>query len=251
MTTETEAKPTPTTPTEGGHATPEPKKAPATNVDAGKKPDATPEVKQPKQSLVSQRAKAATPPKAKGAPAEAAGDDTEVVDDDQTASEQEPEGAPEGPPEKYEFQAPEGQEFDGPTLSACEEAFREAGLNNEKAQKILDKVAPVMAQRQQQTIEAQQEAWLDEIRKDPVLGGAHLEANIGLAEKGYSMLPAPAQKLFDGPLGDHPAMFALQVWLGKRVSPDTQAGRGAAAEKAAEITEDDVLAAQYPNDVVQ
>lgn len=242
---ETAAKPAPTPPAEGGPATPETPKAPATGVVAGKKPEAKPEEKQPKKSLVAQRAAAAAPPEPKGEQPEAA---DEGGDPD---GEQEKAAAADGPPAKYEWKAPEGQTFDAPTLNAFEQAVRDAGLNNEKAQKILDKVAPVMAQRQAEAIEAQQEEWAEQIRKDPTLGGDNLEASLELAERGRSVFPPATQKLLDGPMGDHPAMFAGLVELGKRVSPDSQVGPGAGArEKAAPVTEDDVLRAQYPNDVV-
>ena len=246
MSTETEAKPAPTTPTEGGQATPESKTAPATDVDAGKKPEAAPAEKQPKKSLVAQRAEAeAKKPKA-DADAPAAADGGDKPDE-----QEKPKDEPKGPPEKYEWKAPEGQSFDAPTLTAWEQACRDAGLSNETAQKMLDKVAPVMAQRQAEAIEAQQEEWAEQIRKDPKLGGVNLDTSLALAEKGRSVLPPETQRLLDGPLGDHPAMFAGLVALGRRVSPDSQVGPGAGArDKAAPVTDDDVLRAQYPNDVV-
>lgn len=239
--TEIAAKPAPTTPTEGGQATPAQTKAPAANVDAGTKPEPVQD-KQLKKSLVAQRAETATPSTPAGEPEAAAG--AAEAKGDQKAPDE-----PKGPPGKYEWKAPEGRAFDTPTLTAFEESCREAGLSNENAQKILDKVAPVIAQRQLEHISAQQDAWAEQIRQDPKLGRDNLEASLDLAARGRAMLPAATQQLLEGPFGDHPAMFAGLVELGRRLSPDSQVGPGAARKPSAN-PEEDLLREQYPNDVV-
>src|SRR5690606_12960663 len=47
-------------------------------------------------------------------------------------------------PESYEFKAPEGRTFDAEVLKAYSEVARELKLPQESAQKVLDKVAPVL-----------------------------------------------------------------------------------------------------------
>lgn len=260
-TTETEQ---PTPQTEGGTSTAEQTKAPASNVDEGTKPEAAPTEKQPKKSLVSQRAaeaktaekaskgKAAKPEDSDAgneADAEQTEDEAEATDGDSEQTD-DGDGEPEGAPEKYEFKAPEGQEFDAPTLAAFEDAARELDLTNDQAQKILDRVAPVMAQRQQEAIEAQQDRWLEELTNDTDLGGEKLDETMRLAAKGHAILPERTRQLLDGPLGDHPAIVAGLREIGLRISPDRQAGKGAEpARNTREPTPDELLAAQYPNDV--
>lgn len=49
-----------------------------------------------------------------------------------------PDDAPKGAPEKYEFKAPDGMEFTEESLAKATPIFKELGLNNEGAQKLMD-----------------------------------------------------------------------------------------------------------------
>lgn len=250
-----------------GSATPEEQKASSATSVEEEKPDASTEKPQ-RKSMVGKRAEqAAVEAEAdKGAAeskeadekaeAKAAEKKAGKAKGDAKAAEQSEDDDGEGEPQKrapeqYEFQAPDGQEFDAETLSAFEAAARDLDLDNDQAQSILDKVAPVMAARQQATIEAQQDQWIEELTNDPELGGQHLPETLRLAALGISILPERARTLFDGPLGDHPAVVAAMREIGKRVAPDKPAGKGAAPEPKGDPTQDELLEANYPNDVVK
>ena len=62
-----------------------------------------------------------------------------------TKTEGEQEKKPEGAPESYEFKAPEGTQFDDAVIGAFSEVAKELNLPQDQAQKVLDKMAPVIA----------------------------------------------------------------------------------------------------------
>ncbi|HCE08095.1 MAG TPA: protease, partial [Oxalobacteraceae bacterium] len=67
--------------------------------------------------------------------------------------------APQGAPDKYEFTPAEGQKFDDKVIEQFSEVAKELNLPQEAAQKMLDKVAPVLAARQAEQMEAARTAW--------------------------------------------------------------------------------------------
>lgn len=159
--------------------------------------------------------------------------------------------AAQGAPETYEWKAPDGQSYDAQTLQAFESAARKLNLSNDKAQSMLDAMAPVMHQRQVEQLEAQHTSWQEAIRAHPRLGGDNLKASQALAIKAAAIGTPALRELLNGPLGDHPDLFEFLVTVGKSISPDTQAGTGAASTAfSGEPSTYDQLASQmYPNDV--
>lgn len=67
------------------------------------------------------------------------------------------EDKPQGAPERYEFTAPEGSELDAAVTDAFAGVAKELNLTQEAAQKVVDKMAPLMAQRQAEQVQAVQE----------------------------------------------------------------------------------------------
>lgn len=130
---------------------------------------------------------------------------------------------PEGAPEKYDFKAPEGKEYDSSLLDNFSEAAKEANLTQDAAQKLLDKLAPAVATRQAEQIEALKTSWADATKADKEIGGDKLQENLAIAKKAYDTFASPELRklLEDTGLGNHPEMIRAFVKAGKAISEDT------------------------------
>lgn len=157
---------------------------------------------------------------------QAAGDQqTQTTETDTSAQENadgEQQAEKPGAPEKYEFQAPEGQAFDDAILEAYSEVAKELNLSQDDAQKLLDKVAPVMHARQQEQIAQVQEGWAEASRADKEFGGDKLDANLGVAKKALDAFASPELKtlLKDTGLGNNPEVIRFMYRAGKAISED-------------------------------
>lgn len=125
-------------------------------------------------------------------------------------------------PEKYEFKAPEGQEFDGETITAYSEVARELNLSQDAAQKLLDVMGPKMAARQQAQIQAVQAAWVEASKADKEFGGEKLSENLAVAKKALDAFgDADIRTLLnESGLGNHPAVVRFFFRAGKALSED-------------------------------
>jgi hypothetical protein len=133
---------------------------------------------------------------------------------------------PQGAPEKYEFQAPEGQKFDDAVLSAYSEIAKELNLPQDAAQKVLDKVAPVIQARQVEQIEAVRTAWADSAKTDKEFGGDKLPENLATAKKALDAFGTPELKklLNESGLGNNPEVIRAFYRAGKAISEDKFVG---------------------------
>ena len=141
---------------------------------------------------------------------------------------------PEGAPEKYEFQAPEGQKFDDTVLGAYSEIAKELNLSQEAAQKVLDKVAPVIQARQAEQIEAVRTAWAESAKTDKEFGGDKLPENLATAKKALDTFGTPELKklLNESGLGNNPEVIRAFYRAGKAISEDKFVGGKAAPADA-------------------
>lgn len=143
------------------------------------------------------------------------------------------ESAPEGAPEKYEaFKAPEGNEFDSAVIEAYSEIAKELNLSQDNAQKLLDKVAPVMQARQLEKVEAVKAEWEAAAKTDKEFGGDKLNDSLATAKKALDAYSSPEFKKFLGEtgLGNHPEMIRLLVKAGQQISEDKFVGGKQAAQ---------------------
>jgi hypothetical protein len=133
---------------------------------------------------------------------------------------------PEGAPEKYEFQAPEGQKFDDTVLGAYSEIAKELNLPQDAAQKVLDKVAPVIQARQAEQIEAVRTAWAESAKTDKEFGGDKLPENLATAKKALDTFGTPELKklLNESGLGNNPEVIRAFYRAGKAISEDKFVG---------------------------
>jgi len=132
-----------------------------------------------------------------------------------------------GAPEKYEgFKAPEGQEYDDEFIKAYGDVAKELNLSQKDAQKLLDKVSPVVRDRQQAQIDAVKQGWLDNSKGDKEFGGEKLEANLAVAKTALDKFGTPELKslMNQTGLGNHPELIRFFYRAGKAISEDTYVG---------------------------
>jgi hypothetical protein len=148
-------------------------------------------------------------------------------------------------PEKYEFQSPQGAEFDDKVLGVYSDVARELDLSQEDAQKLLDKVAPALQERALERQGMMRTEWADQARADQEIGGDAFDANLDVANQALARFASPdfINLLQESGLGNHPEMIRAWVKVGKAVSPDNfVAGLGTPPQR--ELTDAEVM---YPD----
>ena len=91
-------------------------------------------------------------------------------------------------PEAYELKAPEGAGLDAEGLKAFEPIFKEVGLSQEQAQKLVNLYGEKQAsfvEEQKAIWEKQQSTWIEEFKADKAFGGANTDASVQAAEKAW------------------------------------------------------------------
>ena len=129
---------------------------------------------------------------------------------------------PEGAPEKYEWTAPEGVTLDESIMGSLSEVAKELNLPQAAAQKLVDKIAPVMAQRQVEQFEALRTEWRQASSSDQEFGGAKLTENMAVAKKALDAFGTPEfrQLLEQTGMGNHPEVIRTFYRAGKAISED-------------------------------
>ena len=133
-------------------------------------------------------------------------------------------------PEKYDVKVPEGMTLNAEALEAVTPVFKELGITQEAAQKLIDAYAPVVAKQAQAQHEAamksfdeQIETWGKETRE--MLGPDAAKAMAPAAKFINSVAgkdaPALRQLLNDTGMGNHPVMVRFLINAGKSISQDS------------------------------
>lgn len=205
----------------------------------------------PSEGASTQTGAAATP--AEGAQAAATAQTAQTAQapgtETQAAEGTKPEGdkaadKPQGAPEKYEFKPPEGREFDAAVLEQFSEVARELNLPQEAAQKVIDKIAPALAEKQARLVEEVRAGWVEGAKADKEFGGEKLAENLAVAKKALEAFGSPELKtlLNETGLGNHPELIRAFYRAGKQISEDRFVpGGGNAAQptrSAAEVLYD-------------
>lgn len=141
-----------------------------------------------------------------------------------------------GAPEKYEFKAAEGQpDFDSHVIEQFSEVAKELNLPQDAAQKVLDKMAPVLAARQAEFLETARTQWADQAKADKEFGGDKLTENLAVAKKALDQFGTPELRtlLNESGLGNHPEVLRVFYRAGKAISEDrfVPGGSGAKAQE--------------------
>ncbi len=142
--------------------------------------------------------------------------------------------APEGAPDKYEFNskvADAPDELDPEVLTAFGEVAKDLNLSQDAAQKVLDKVAPVIQARQAQEVEQVRTEWANEAKADQEFGGESLSANLEIAKTSLNAFGTDALKslLSESGLGNHPEVIRFMYRAGKAISEDSYVGNSLGA----------------------
>ena len=132
------------------------------------------------------------------------------------------EGKPQGAPEKYEFATPDGMQFDDAVVGAFSEVAKDLNLSQEAAQKILDKVGPVMAAQQNEALQAASAEWAEASKTDKEFGGDKLNENLAVAKKAMDQFASPELRalLNESALGNNPEVIRMFYRVGKAISED-------------------------------
>jgi hypothetical protein len=166
-----------------------------------------------------------------------AGDGTDEGGDEGQGGEGEP-AAEAGAPEAYEITLNDADgnpiSLDQEMLTAATEVFKEFGLTNEQANKLV----PLGYQMMQKGMEAAEanmvnvladtrKAWLEEFKADPEIGGGKQDESLHLASKALDALGfakgTPFRELLDlSGLGNHRDMIFAFRKLGELISEDSQ-----------------------------
>lgn len=170
---------------------------------------------------------AAPPADASAAPADApeqTGAEGEQKTDDSTDEQKPADGAPEA----YEaFTAPEGVVLADSVLEVAQQAFKDANLSQEKAQSLIDKLTPAIAQAQQEALDAAIQSqitdWVAAAKADEQIGGDKLAPALANANRVVDTFGSPELRdmLITSGLGNHPAVIKFCDAIFSKISPDT------------------------------
>lgn len=137
-----------------------------------------------------------------------------------------------GVPEAYALTPPEGLTLDAEAIAAATPVFRELGLSNAAANKLMPAAAQFAQRVQDQAnrqllshVQAERKAWLDAARADPEIGGAKWGDTIATAASaldrlGFGKGSAFRNLLDESGLGNHPDMIRAFVKVGRAVAED-------------------------------
>ena len=125
----------------------------------------------------------------------------------------------EGAPEKYEdFKLPEGTAFDSAVAQKFSEVAKELNLSQEKAQSVVDKMLPIMRQRQLEQIQAISDGWRQKSESTPeivdhIADVARLRDRFAFNEDGT--MDPDIQEFMASPAGNHPGCLKLLARAGR------------------------------------
>lgn len=164
-------------------------------------------------------------------------------------------------PERYELMAPEGLTLDADTLADADPVFRELGLDNARAQKLVpvaarfgERIAAQAAEAANRAILSevveQRKSWATEAQRDPEIGGNRWNETLALSAKALDALGYPKGSPFrnfltDSGLANHPEMIRAMRRIGAVVGEDSDFIRHDAGAPIRAPRE----AVLYPNDM--
>jgi len=134
-------------------------------------------------------------------------------------------------PEKYELTV-EGLELDAAAIEMAEPVFKDLGLSNDQANKLMpvaaqfrDKVATETLQSLADAGAQQKNEWLTATKADPDIGGGKLDETLHLAAKaldhfGFAEGSDFRKLLTETGFGNHPDMVRVMRSVGEMLSED-------------------------------
>lgn len=146
-----------------------------------------------------------------------------------------------------DFTMPEGMTLDPAQLEAAAPLFKELGLNQEQAQKLVDFQAAQVQAGQQGQLDAFNQLktdWVEQAKKDPEIGGAKFDENIGDAKRAISKFGNEGftKLLNDFGMGNHPEVIRFMAKVGRLTKEDNPDDSGTPVGKP-----NDHVSVLYPN----
>ncbi len=126
-------------------------------------------------------------------------------------------------PEKYEaFKTPDGVMFDAPVVEAFAGVAKELGLTQDKAQALIDKVAPALTAQTAAAFEQMKTSLLASAKADAEIGGDKFDSSVSTAKLAIGAYFAPdfADFLNVTGLGNHPEMIRGLAKAGAALKQD-------------------------------
>ena len=143
---------------------------------------------------------------------------------------------------------PEGVTVDSALLNDAAPLFKELGLTQDQAQKLVDfqaKQVQASSQSQVDAFDQLMNEWQEKSKNDKELGGDKFEENIGIARSAIDKFGTPELKqlLEEHGVGNHPEVIRFMVNVGKLTAEDVPGGTTVPTSKA-----QDRVSLLYPND---
>lgn len=169
--------------------------------------------------------------------------------DGNTEGDQEGDKPAQGAPEKYDFKFEEGKTVDAGILDVYSEVAKDLNLTQEAAQKMLDKIAPVIEGKQLQRIEAVKNEWTQASMTDTEFGGDRLQENLQVAESALAEFGTDQLRslLKESGLANNPEVIRFMYRAGKSLSEDKFIGGNKGQKQKGPMTFTDHAAALYSN----
>jgi len=127
-------------------------------------------------------------------------------------------------PEAYAFKdLPEGYAMTDEQLAEVSPLFKELGLTQEQADKLVAFDAKRALAAEQAGLEQRQSlvtGWEKSLREDAAFGGANFDANVGVAQKALAQFGTPelSTMLKESGLGSHPEVVRLFHRIGQQLA---------------------------------
>ena len=159
-------------------------------------------------------------------------------------------------PEAYELEVPGGFTIDSAALAAATPVFKELGLSNEQANKLMPVAAQFAAGLSDKLnaqilsqVRADRKAWLDTAMADREIGGANWKQTLAKGAFALDNLGFPKGSPFrvlldESGLGNHPEMIRAWAKVGRAIGEDGDFVRGAGNPHSRRDTAETL----YPND---
>jgi len=148
-------------------------------------------------------------------------------------------------PEKYEFKMPEGVELGDKGIAAFSEVAKELNLPQDAAQKVLDKMGPVINAQRVESVAKAKAQWIESSKTDAEFGGEKLAENLAVAKQALDTFGSPelSKLLSESGLGNHPELIRAFYRAGKAISQDKFVPAGTGGSSGAR----DAAATLFPN----
>ena len=125
----------------------------------------------------------------------------------------------------------DSSELDPEVVTAFGEVAKELDLPQDAAQKVLDKVAPVIQAKQAKVLEQVKLDWANDSQADKEFGGENLAENLNVAKTALDAFGSDSLKslLHETGFGNHPEIIRFMYKAGKAISEDSYVGNSEGA----------------------